>query len=75
MQSLGVPNKPSFTGTCCLVALALPDLGSRDKRVTAVIGAYCIMYIEGYPHFNMTGDAGNAVGNAIRQLEDKAYNQ
>jgi hypothetical protein len=39
-----------------------------DKRVTAVIEAY----IEGSSRFNMTGDAGNPVWNAIRQ--DQAYN-
>jgi hypothetical protein len=36
--------------------------------MTGVIEAY----IEGSPAFNMTGDAGNVVGNEIRQ--DKAYN-
>lgn len=62
-SSVGSPASPSRIGTAC----SRPHLavGKRVKRVIAT-------HIEGSPPFNMTVDAGNAVGNAIRQ--DKAYN-
>jgi hypothetical protein len=68
MQGLnGVPSKPFddvWLHSHCLTSFGC----CGGKRVTTVIEAY----IEGSPRFNMTGNAGNAVGNANRQ--DKTYN-